>query len=179
MLGRRRERTGSIQRAERHRHGQRWPCPGGGLRKLPGPDLPAILIHECLGDLLDFWVAKNQSAICWRVYMSKEKLFSIQFLTKEYLVGEVLVPALRGIDFTIHSGELLVILGPSCSGKSTLLNIIGGLDVPTSGSVFFRQEDLSKYSKKRLSYYRRRCIGFVFQFYNLIPSRFRQRTAFS
>ncbi|MFX1495858.1 MAG: ABC transporter ATP-binding protein [Promethearchaeota archaeon] len=102
--------------------------------------------------------------------MSKEELFIIHSLTKEYLVGEISVPALRGIDFTIHSGELLVILGPSGSGKSTLLNIIGGLDVPTSGSVFFRQEDLSTYSEKRLTYYRRHHIGFVFQFYNLIPN---------
>ncbi len=100
----------------------------------------------------------------------KEELFTISSLQKEYLVGEVIVHALRGIDLYIYSGEFLVILGPSGSGKSTLLNIIGGLDKPTAGRIYFRKEELSAYSEKKLTYYRRNNIGFVFQFYNLIPN---------
>ncbi|MBN2374262.1 ABC transporter ATP-binding protein [bacterium] len=103
-------------------------------------------------------------------HVYKDELFRISGLVKEYLVGEVIVPALRGVDLSIKSGEFLVILGPSGSGKSTLLNIIGGLDTPTSGSVVFKNEDISAYSEKRLTYYRRNNIGFVFQFYNLIPN---------
>lgn len=91
-------------------------------------------------------------------------------LTKIYQMGEVLVHALRGVDFALHRGELLVLLGASGSGKSTLLNIVGGLDVPTSGQVFYAGQDLSQADDKELTNFRRRNIGFVFQFYNLIPS---------
>jgi putative ABC transport system ATP-binding protein len=85
-------------------------------------------------------------------------------------MGEVLVHALRGVDFDLFRGELLVLLGASGSGKSTLLNIVGGLDVPTSGTLAYEGKDLSDASDAQLTEYRRRHVGFVFQFYNLIPS---------
>ncbi len=91
-------------------------------------------------------------------------------LSKVYRMGEVEVQALRGVDLDIYAGELVVLLGPSGSGKSTLLNILGGLDVPTSGKLTFREHDLSAASQGELSRYRREHVGFVFQFYNLIPS---------
>jgi putative ABC transport system ATP-binding protein len=80
------------------------------------------------------------------------------------------VHALRGIDLTLAQGELMVLLGPSGSGKSTLLNILGGLDVPTTGRVSYRGEELTTADESRLTRYRRHHVGFVFQFYNLIPS---------
>jgi putative ABC transport system ATP-binding protein len=85
-------------------------------------------------------------------------------------MGEVDVRALDGVDFELRSGEFLVLLGPSGSGKSTLLNILGGLDVPTSGRVFFGGAELTDASEEALTAYRRKNVGFVFQFYNLIPS---------
>jgi putative ABC transport system ATP-binding protein len=91
-------------------------------------------------------------------------------LTKVYQMGEVQVHALRGVDFSLHRGELLVLLGASGSGKSTLLNIVGGLDVPTAGDVFYEEMDLSQATDAALTDYRRNHVGFVFQFYNLIPS---------
>ncbi len=91
-------------------------------------------------------------------------------LTKTYKMGEVTVEALRGVDFSLCDGELVVLLGPSGSGKSTLLNILGGLDVPTSGHIRYRDLDLSHPSEEQLTRYRREHIGFIFQFYNLIPS---------
>jgi putative ABC transport system ATP-binding protein len=97
-------------------------------------------------------------------------VFSAAGLTKVYDVGEVAVHALRGVTFEIHAGEFVVLLGPSGSGKSTLLNILGGLDVPTAGSVRWRDHDLSHATEKELTRYRREHVGFVFQFYNLIPS---------
>ena len=98
------------------------------------------------------------------------KVFSIRRLCKTYHTGEVDVHALRDVDLDVASGEFIVLLGPSGSGKSTLLNIIGGLDVPTSGQVLFGEQDLSAASEAELTAYRRRHVGFVFQFYNLIPS---------
>ncbi len=91
-------------------------------------------------------------------------------LTKTYGAGDVEVHALRHVDFTLAAGEFVVILGPSGSGKSTLLNILGGLDVPTAGSLRFRDLDLTGMDGDELTNYRRRHVGFVFQFYNLIPS---------
>jgi putative ABC transport system ATP-binding protein len=91
-------------------------------------------------------------------------------LTKVYSSGEVAVHALRGVDLDLYEGELVVLLGPSGSGKSTLLNILGGLDVPTAGTVSFRDHDLTSTSESALTRYRREHVGFVFQFYNLIPS---------
>jgi putative ABC transport system ATP-binding protein len=85
-------------------------------------------------------------------------------------MGEVSVPALDGIDLDLYGGELVVLLGPSGSGKSTLLNILGGLDAPTSGSVHFLDHELTGATEEGLTRYRREHVGFVFQFYNLIPS---------
>jgi putative ABC transport system ATP-binding protein len=85
-------------------------------------------------------------------------------------MGEVVVQALRGVDFDLRSGEMVVLLGPSGSGKSTLLNILGGLDVPTSGTLAYAGHDLSHPTEEELTQYRRLHIGFIFQFYNLIPS---------
>ena len=91
-------------------------------------------------------------------------------LTKVYRMGEVEVVALRGVDLDLYDGELVVLLGASGSGKSTLLNILGGLDVPTTGEVGYREHDLSVDDDVGLTAYRREHVGFVFQFYNLIPS---------
>jgi putative ABC transport system ATP-binding protein len=91
-------------------------------------------------------------------------------LTKKYRTGETEVNALRGVDLSIVAGEMLVLLGPSGSGKSTFLNIVGGLDRPTSGSLFYGATDLTALSERELTRFRRKHIGFIFQFYNLIPS---------
>jgi putative ABC transport system ATP-binding protein len=91
-------------------------------------------------------------------------------LTKTYQVGEVAVHALRGVDLAFWGGELVVLLGPSGSGKSTLLNILGGLDTPTTGSVVYGDHVLTQATEHDLTRYRREHVGFVFQFYNLIPS---------
>jgi len=87
-----------------------------------------------------------------------------------YGTGAGEVRALRGVDLDIRRGETLVLLGPSGSGKSTLLNILGGLDRPTSGSVVFRDRDLARASSQELTKYRRQAVGFIFQFFNLMPS---------
>jgi putative ABC transport system ATP-binding protein len=97
-------------------------------------------------------------------------VFQTRGLTKVYRTGAVEVQALRGIDLEILESEMLVLLGPSGSGKSTLLNILGGLDTPTSGDVVFRGQVLSLMNDRALTLYRRNHVGFVFQFYNLIPS---------
>jgi putative ABC transport system ATP-binding protein len=97
-------------------------------------------------------------------------LFVIRDLAKVYHMGEVEVHALRQVSLQLHEGHFVVLLGPSGSGKSTLLNIIGGLDVPTSGQVLYRDTDLTRADEAALTAYRRRHVGFVFQFYNLIPS---------
>lgn len=97
-------------------------------------------------------------------------VFRTAGLTKVYQSGEVAVHALRGIDFEAASGEFVVMLGPSGSGKSTFLNIIGGLDSPSEGSVWFGGRDLAKMSERERTAYRRDHVGFVFQFYNLVPS---------
>jgi putative ABC transport system ATP-binding protein len=99
-----------------------------------------------------------------------ETIFTAKALTKTYTSGEVQVHALRGLDLAISAGEVVVLLGPSGSGKSTLLNIMGGLDHATSGQLFFKQQELTKLDDRGLTVYRRKHIGFVFQFYNLIPS---------
>lgn len=91
-------------------------------------------------------------------------------LTKVYGSGEVAVRALRGVDLDLYESELLVLLGASGSGKSTLLNILGGLDLPSDGKVWFRDTDLTACSESALTRYRRDHVGFVFQFYNLMPS---------
>jgi putative ABC transport system ATP-binding protein len=91
-------------------------------------------------------------------------------VTKAYQMGEVEVHALRGVDLRLVHGEFLVLLGPSGSGKSTFLNILGGLDLPTSGRVFYQGHVLTRAGEAELTRYRRDHVGFVFQFYNLIPS---------
>ncbi len=97
-------------------------------------------------------------------------VFAMRGVTKVYAMGEVEVHALRGVDLDLHDGEFAVLLGPSGSGKSTLLNILGGLDGPTDGLVTYRGRELSLGGDRALTRYRRRHVGFVFQFYNLIPS---------
>ncbi len=97
-------------------------------------------------------------------------VFRARGLTKTYQMGEVAVHALRDVDLDIYEGEFVVLLGPSGSGKSTLLNILGGLDTPTSGEAMWRDHDLAKADDAELTRYRREHVGFVFQFYNLIPS---------
>lgn len=97
-------------------------------------------------------------------------VFMARGLTKVYHLGEVEVHALRGVDIDLYEGELAVLLGPSGSGKSTLLNILGGLDMPTAGEVRFRNEDVTAWDEAAMTRYRREHVGFVFQFYNLIPS---------
>ena len=99
-----------------------------------------------------------------------ETIFAAKALTKIYISGEVEVPALRGLDLDIWAGEVVVLLGPSGSGKSTLLNIMGGLDHATSGHLFFKDQELTKLDDTGLTAYRRQYVGFVFQFYNLMPS---------
>lgn len=101
---------------------------------------------------------------------SGDVVFRVHGLTKVYEMGEVKVSALRGVDFDLLPGELIVLLGPSGSGKSTLLNILGGLDTATDGLVAYRGKDLTRATEEELTEYRRFHVGFVFQFYNLIPS---------
>jgi putative ABC transport system ATP-binding protein len=101
---------------------------------------------------------------------AKHAVFSARSLMKTYKMGEVEVHALNGVDLDLWPGEFVVLLGPSGSGKSTLLNILGGLDAPTSGDVFYRGEKLTAFNDAALTRYRRDHVGFVFQFYNLIPS---------
>ena len=105
------------------------------------------------------------------VSVSAERpVFLARGLTKVYQMGEVRVDALRGIDFDLFGGEFVVLLGPSGSGKSTLLNILGGLDIPTAGEVIYKDHNLTTAGEAALTDYRRTHVGFVFQFYNLIPS---------
>lgn len=103
---------------------------------------------------------------------SRTPVFEVRGITKVYHPGEgdVEVCALRGIDLQLFEGEFVVLLGHSGSGKSTLLNIMGGLDSPTDGTVLYRGRDITHFSERELTFYRRDHVGFVFQFYNLIPS---------
>ena len=100
----------------------------------------------------------------------RETLLSVRGLTRTYRTGVEAVHALRGVDLDLFAGELVALLGPSGSGKSTLLNVLGGLDRPDGGELRFRGEDLARLDGRALALYRRRHVGFVFQFYNLIPS---------
>ncbi len=97
-------------------------------------------------------------------------LYRAEALAKSYQMGEVTVHALRGIDMEMYEGELLVLLGPSGSGKSTLLNLIGGMDSPTSGRIMLRDTDIAHFNERQLTAYRREHVGFIFQFFNLIPT---------
>jgi putative ABC transport system ATP-binding protein len=97
-------------------------------------------------------------------------VFHVAGVSKTYRMGEMEVPALRSIDLDLYESEFVVLLGPSGSGKSTLLNILGGLDIPSTGRVFFRDRELTYANDAELTRFRRECVGFIFQFYNLIPS---------
>ena len=98
-----------------------------------------------------------------------DSVFRVRDLTKVYRMGEVEVHALRGVSLDVAAAEFIVLLGPSGSGKSTLLNVLGGLDTPTAGTAFYRDHDLTASDDRALTLYRRDHVGFVFQFYNLIP----------
>lgn len=104
------------------------------------------------------------------MFPTSTPIFRVQALTKIYGEGTAEVRALDGVDLTLNAGELIVLLGPSGSGKTTLLNQLGGLDVPTSGELWYRDTNLTHADEEALTLYRRDRIGFVFQFYNLIPS---------
>lgn len=99
-----------------------------------------------------------------------EKIVELKNVSKTYKTGEKEFKALENIDLSINKGELVVILGPSGAGKSTLLNLIGGMDSPTNGKLIIDGEDISKYSEEKLSEYRAENIGFIFQFYNILPT---------
>jgi putative ABC transport system ATP-binding protein len=101
---------------------------------------------------------------------SRPRVFRVRGLTKVYGLGAAEVHALAGVDLELYDGELVVLLGPSGSGKTTLLNNLGGLDVPTTGELWYRDLDLAGADEDRLTRYRRDSVGFIFQFYNLIPS---------
>lgn len=100
----------------------------------------------------------------------KEPILVAKGLTKTYITGEIETHALKDATFEIYEGEFIVIWGPSGSGKSTLMNLIGGMDTITSGELYYRDQAVHKFNKKKLSKYRRHVIGFIFQFYNLLPS---------
>ena len=112
----------------------------------------------------------HRAAAASAIPAAGEPVFQARGLTKVYRMGEVSVEALRGIDLQLYAGELVVLLGPSGSGKSTLLNILGGLDAPTSGEVWYLDHQLTGATEAELTRFRREHVGFVFQFYNLIPS---------
>ena len=99
-----------------------------------------------------------------------ETIIRTQNLRKTFYTGEIPVHALKGVDLEIGEGEFVVILGPSGSGKSTLLNILGGMDAPTEGEIFYRGKPLQNMNKKELTMFRRNAVGFIFQFYNLMPN---------
>lgn len=99
-----------------------------------------------------------------------KKLIEFKNVTKDYKIGEVKIKALDGVDFSISEGEFVVILGASGAGKSTILNILGGMDTATSGQVVVGDQEISRLSEKKLTRYRGEKVGFVFQFYNLIPN---------
>ncbi|MEC0210674.1 ABC transporter ATP-binding protein [Paenibacillus ehimensis] len=99
-----------------------------------------------------------------------KKLIEFKKVTKEYKIGEVPIKALDGVDFSISEGEFVVILGASGAGKSTILNILGGMDTATSGQVFVGDQEITSFNEKKLTKYRGEKVGFVFQFYNLIPN---------
>ena len=98
------------------------------------------------------------------------ELIRLENVKKIYQTGEVITKAVDGIDFTVNQGEFALIIGASGAGKTTVLNILGGMDTATSGAVYIDGEDISKWNKKQLTGYRRDDIGFVFQFYNLVPN---------
>jgi putative ABC transport system ATP-binding protein len=105
-----------------------------------------------------------------KVEVTQETLVVLEDVVKSYEMGEVTVTALNHTDLTLKRGEFVAILGPSGSGKTTLLNLLGGIDSPTEGRILIDGEDISTYDQRRLTLFRRRKVGFVFQFFNLIPT---------
>lgn len=99
-----------------------------------------------------------------------KKIVELKNVSKVYKIGDNEFKALDNIDLSLNKGEMIVILGPSGAGKSTLLNLIGGMDTPTNGSVIIDGENISKYNENKLSDYRAENVGFIFQFYNILPS---------
>ena len=99
-----------------------------------------------------------------------EDMIELKNVSKTYYTGDNEFKALDSVDINIQKGRFVVILGPSGAGKSTLLNLIGGMDTPTSGEIVFNGENITKYNEKKLSDYRARNIGFIFQFYNILPT---------
>jgi len=114
-------------------------------------------------------IALEKQGLLVRAAPKRQVLNRLEEVSKNYQMGEVTVEALKNTSLEVYDGELLVILGPSGSGKSTLLNLLGGMDQPTSGRIFFGDRELSRASEKSMTMYRRYDVGFVFQFYNLIP----------
>ncbi len=112
----------------------------------------------------------SEPEITSHVSERREEVFRTEGLTKVYVMGEVTIHALRGVNMALYAGELTVLLGASGCGKSTLLNILGGLDVATGGTVRYRGRDLTRAGERELTRYRRYEVGFVFQLYNMIPS---------
>jgi len=102
--------------------------------------------------------------------MNSQPIIEMQSVTKNYPMGEVTVYALRGLDLVVNHGEFIVLLGPSGSGKTTTLNLVGGLDQPSSGKLTVDGEEITRFSERRLTGYRREKVGFIFQFFNLIPT---------
>lgn len=100
----------------------------------------------------------------------RSSLLRLEHVGKTYSMGEVSVEVLRNVALNVYEGELLAMVGPSGSGKSTLLNILGGMDHATVGQVWYRDQDMTRFSTRELTRYRRETIGFVFQFYNLVPT---------
>jgi putative ABC transport system ATP-binding protein len=132
-----------------------------------GRSIPIVARSDPLHDMAPSTDLNHHSA---RTPQPHTAVFQARGITKVYHMGDVDVHALRGIDMDLFAGEFVVLLGPSGSGKSTLLNILGGLDVPTSGHVNYLDHDLTEFDDTALTRYRREHVGFVFQFYNLIPS---------
>ena len=99
-----------------------------------------------------------------------EKIVELKNVSKVYKIGDTEFKALDNIDLSLNKGEMIVILGPSGAGKSTLLNLMGGMDIPTNGEVIIDGENISKYNENKLSDYRAENVGFIFQFYNILPS---------
>src|SRR5581483_174969 len=129
-----------------------------------GGDGPRLLCRRCVG------AAAAPTVPCRGRILLMHAVFEARNLVKVYRMGEVEVYALRGVDVDLFQGEFVVLLGPSGSGKSTLLNILGGLDVPTSGTVHFRDHDLTRNHEPHVANDRRVNVVFVFQIYHLIPS---------
>lgn len=112
------------------------------------------------------WLAKPSA----EQTTSSTSILELRSVSKVYRMGDVDVPVLSDVNLAIEPGQITVIVGPSGSGKSTLLNLIGGIDRPTAGEILFRGDDISRYSERQLTDYRRQQVGFVFQFYNLVST---------